>query len=148
MVVGEQLGAEASRERAAIGETPNLAARLQGVVAPNEVLISESTRRELLRFYDVPPEKVHVVLSGYDAERFVPADPPAAVVRIRASTDTLDIDVLDEGVTPRRPAAAGTGNGIVGMTERAVSVGGTLIAGPRPGRGFAVRARLPIAGRP
>jgi len=36
-------------------------------------VISESTRRDLLRFYDVAPEKVHVVLSGYDAERFVPA---------------------------------------------------------------------------
>lgn len=37
------------------------------------IVISESTRRDLLRFYDVAPEKVHVVLSGYDAERFVPA---------------------------------------------------------------------------
>ena len=36
------------------------------------IVISESTRRDLLRFYDVPSEKVHVVLSGYDAERFVP----------------------------------------------------------------------------
>jgi glycosyltransferase involved in cell wall biosynthesis len=34
----------------------------------------------VLRFYDVPPEKVHVVLSGYDSDRFVPrpdsAPPP------------------------------------------------------------------------
>ena len=36
------------------------------------IVISESTRRDLLRFYDVAPEKIHVVLSGYDAERFVP----------------------------------------------------------------------------
>lgn len=77
------------------------------------------------------------------------ADPPAAVVRIRAAGDTLDIDVLDEGVASRRPPSAGSagGNGIAGMTERAVSVGGTLTVGPRPGRGFAVRARLPIGGR-
>ena len=44
------------------------------------IVISESTRRDVLRFYDVPPEKVHVVLSGYDSERFVPrpdsAPPP------------------------------------------------------------------------
>jgi glycosyltransferase involved in cell wall biosynthesis len=39
------------------------------------IVISESTRRDLLRFYDVAPEKIHVVLSGYDAERFVPAHP-------------------------------------------------------------------------
>jgi glycosyltransferase involved in cell wall biosynthesis len=42
------------------------------------LVISESTRRDLLRFYDVAPEKVHVVMSGYDAERFVPADPAPA----------------------------------------------------------------------
>ena len=77
------------------------------------------------------------------------ADPPTAIVRIRTVGDTLDIDVLDEGVPSRRPAAGGPsdGNGIAGMTERAVSVGGTLTVGPRPGRGFAVRARLPIGGR-
>jgi glycosyltransferase involved in cell wall biosynthesis len=42
------------------------------------IVISESTRRDLLRFYDVAPEKIHVVLSGYDAERFVPAHPAPA----------------------------------------------------------------------
>jgi glycosyltransferase involved in cell wall biosynthesis len=41
------------------------------------IVISESTRRDLLRFYDLPAEKVHVVMSGYDAERFVPGSPTA-----------------------------------------------------------------------
>jgi len=40
------------------------------------IAISESTRRDLLRFYDVAPEKIHVVLSGYDAQRFVSEGPP------------------------------------------------------------------------
>jgi glycosyltransferase involved in cell wall biosynthesis len=44
------------------------------------IVISESTRRDLLRFYrDVPAEKVHVVLSGYDSRRFSadgPSTPP------------------------------------------------------------------------
>ena len=39
------------------------------------LVISESTRRDLLRFYDVAPEKIHVVLAGYDTQRFVPASP-------------------------------------------------------------------------
>jgi signal transduction histidine kinase len=37
------------------------------------------------------------------------------------------------------------GHGLVGMRERAASVGGTLTAGPSPDGGFAVRADLPIA---
>src|SRR4030095_12995533 len=42
------------------------------------LVISESTRRDLLRFYDVAPEKIHVWRAGYDAERFVPAAPAPA----------------------------------------------------------------------
>jgi glycosyltransferase involved in cell wall biosynthesis len=34
------------------------------------IVISESTKRDVLRFYHLPPEKVHVVLSGYNAQRF------------------------------------------------------------------------------
>ena len=38
--------------------------------------------------------------------------------------------------------------GIVGMRERARSLGGTLEAGPGPGGGFRVQAVLPVGGRP
>ncbi|MEU4824997.1 histidine kinase [Actinomadura sp. NPDC023710] len=41
-------------------------------------------------------------------------------------------------------AGAGGGNGLRGMRERAVSVGGELTAGPGPGGGFRVWARLPL----
>jgi hypothetical protein len=43
--VGDLIGSGASQEQAIVGETPNLAARLQGVAEPNSVVIAESTRR-------------------------------------------------------------------------------------------------------
>ena len=44
----------------------------------------------------------------------------------------------------RRQHAAGTGYGITGMRERAALLGGDFSAGPRPGGGFRVAARLPL----
>src|SRR6476620_7242834 len=43
VVVGDLIGSGASQEQAIVGETPNLAARLQGVAEPNSVVIAEST---------------------------------------------------------------------------------------------------------
>src|SRR6201981_778513 len=45
VVVGELIGSGASQEQAIVGETPNLAARLQGVAEPNGVVVAESTRK-------------------------------------------------------------------------------------------------------
>jgi class 3 adenylate cyclase len=45
--VGDLIGTGASQEQAIIGKTPNLAARLQGIAAPNMVVIAESTRKLL-----------------------------------------------------------------------------------------------------
>src|SRR6478752_4152302 len=45
VVVGDLIGSGASQEQAIVGETPNLAARLQGVAEPNAVVIAEGTRK-------------------------------------------------------------------------------------------------------
>jgi predicted ATPase/class 3 adenylate cyclase len=45
VVVGDLIGSGASQEQAIVGETPNLAARLQSVAEPNSVVIAESTRK-------------------------------------------------------------------------------------------------------
>jgi predicted ATPase len=45
VVVGDLIGSGASQEQAIVGETPNLAARLQGVGEPNSVVIADSTRK-------------------------------------------------------------------------------------------------------
>ena len=53
MVVGDLIGSGASQEQAIVGETPNLAARLQGVAEPNSVVIAESTRKLLGNLFDL-----------------------------------------------------------------------------------------------
>ncbi len=45
VVVGDLIGEGASEEEAVVGETPNLAARIQGVAAPGEVAVSDSSRQ-------------------------------------------------------------------------------------------------------
>jgi signal transduction histidine kinase len=56
----------------------------------------------------------------------------------------LDVEVLDDGHGGRRPTA-GSGHGVVGMTERAAVYGGALEVGPRPDGGFRVHVTLPMA---
>ncbi|WFU18625.1 adenylate/guanylate cyclase domain-containing protein [Bradyrhizobium sp. CB3481] len=52
VVVGDLLGEGAAQEQAVIGETPNLAARLQGLAEPNTVVIADNTRRMLGGLFD------------------------------------------------------------------------------------------------
>lgn len=44
------------------------------------IVISQSTRRDVERFYGVPSEKIHVVMAGYDSDRFTPDGAAADVV--------------------------------------------------------------------
>jgi class 3 adenylate cyclase len=53
VVVGDLIGSGEAQERGIVGETPNLAARLQGVAEPNTVVIAESTRKLLGNFFDL-----------------------------------------------------------------------------------------------
>jgi class 3 adenylate cyclase len=53
VVVGDLIGSGEAQERGIVGETPNLASRLQGMAAPNTVLIAESTRRLLGNLFEL-----------------------------------------------------------------------------------------------
>jgi class 3 adenylate cyclase/tetratricopeptide (TPR) repeat protein len=53
VVVGELIGSGEAQERGIIGETPNLAARLQSIAEPNTVVIAESTRKLLGSLFDL-----------------------------------------------------------------------------------------------
>jgi class 3 adenylate cyclase len=47
VVVGDLLGSGSALEQTLIGETPNLAARLQALAEPGDCVIAESTRRQI-----------------------------------------------------------------------------------------------------
>ncbi|HEY7664380.1 MAG TPA: adenylate/guanylate cyclase domain-containing protein [Xanthobacteraceae bacterium] len=52
VVVGDLVGSGEAQERGIVGETPNLAARLQGIAAPDTVVIADGTRRLLGHLFD------------------------------------------------------------------------------------------------
>jgi class 3 adenylate cyclase/tetratricopeptide (TPR) repeat protein len=59
VVVGDLVGSGEAQERGIVGETPNLAARLQGIAEPNTVVIAEGTRRlvgNLFELQDLGPK--------------------------------------------------------------------------------------------
>jgi class 3 adenylate cyclase len=53
VVVGDLIGTGSAQEQAVVGETPNLAARLQGAAQPNTVVIAENTRKLLGNLFDL-----------------------------------------------------------------------------------------------
>ena len=53
VVVGDLIGSGDAQEHGIVGETPNLAARLQGIAEPNTVVIAESTRKLLGNLFEL-----------------------------------------------------------------------------------------------
>jgi signal transduction histidine kinase len=76
------------------------------------------------------------------------AGPVGAEVIVRYRTDDIEVECLDQG--PRSavdPGNMSSGHGLIEMKERVAMLGGEVTAGPLRGRGFRVRARLPLRGR-
>ncbi len=71
------------------------------------------------------------------------AGPAQAQVTIRYADDAIQIEVRDDGRARAKPEGGVSGNGLVGMRERAALFGGSLQAGPRPEGGWLVTAELP-----
>ena len=76
------------------------------------------------------------------------AGPAAATVTLDYGHRELQIKVADTGLGQPGGAAGQPGHGLAGMRERAAAVGGSVQAGPAPGGGFLVAARLPLARPP
>jgi signal transduction histidine kinase len=76
------------------------------------------------------------------------AGPAQAQVTIGYCDRDVTVEVTDDGrgaATSTGEGRAGTGHGLIGMRERVAAFGGDLETGPRPGGGFRVAARLPLA---
>ena len=83
VVVGELMGQDTAKERSVFGETPNLAARLQGLAQPNQLVIDPVTKRLIgnafdctdlgalsLKGFDRPVQAWQVLCSKSSASRF------------------------------------------------------------------------------
>jgi signal transduction histidine kinase len=76
------------------------------------------------------------------------AGPTRAQVVVGYRDQEVTVEVTDDGrgvVTSASDGRVGTGHGLIGMRERVQVFGGDLEVGPRPGGGFRVAARLPLA---
>jgi signal transduction histidine kinase len=123
-----------------IGELPALADSLRA--AGLEVILSIDGGHEALppavsvSAYRIVQEALTNVLKH--------AGPARAEVKVGYADSAVTVEVTDDGPGNPVPAAPGGGQGLAGMRERVAVFGGDLRAGPRPGGGFTVCARLPI----
>src|SRR5256714_2162384 len=92
VVVGDLIGAGAAQERGVVGETPNLAARLQAQARPGTLVVADSTRRQigtLFEIEDLGPQP----LAGF-------AEPQRAWRVVGGSGVVSRFEALRSGTTP------------------------------------------------
>jgi hypothetical protein len=132
VVIGEPIGAGDSRQQTAVGETPNRAARLQGLAGPGQVVIDQATRRQIGGLFECR-ELGAIELKGLPA--------PVSAWQVMAENRALgQFEALRSGVTPlvgreeemdlllRRWAQAKAGNGKVVLISAEPGVGKSRLA--------------------
>jgi class 3 adenylate cyclase len=104
VVVGDLIGAGASQEQAIVGETPNLAARLQSIAEPNGLVIAESTRKLVGNLFELEDLGTHDLKNISGTVRAWAALRPASVEsRFEAfhPSGLTDLAGLQELLRPR-----------------------------------------------
>ncbi len=131
-----------------LGDLPELAARTRRA-GVGVVLAVGGEPRELpagleLTAYRIVQEALTNVVNH--AARAAAGSPVTARVTVDHQPDALVIEVVDDGraTPPTAGAARGAGLGLRGMRERVRPYGGEVAAGPLPGGGFRVAARIPL----
>jgi class 3 adenylate cyclase/tetratricopeptide (TPR) repeat protein len=92
VVVGDLIGSGEAQERGIVGETPNLAARLQAIAEPDSVVIAESTRKQLGNLFELRD------LGASDLKGL--AGPARAWAVLWRSSIESRFEALRSGVTP------------------------------------------------
>jgi len=128
VVVGDLVGSGEAQERGIVGETPNLAARLQGNAEPNTVVIAEATRRLLGNLFEltdlgsrelkgiVEPVRAWAVLRASSVESRFEALHAAALTALVGREEEIELLL-------RRWARAKTGEGQVVLLSGEAGIG-------------------------
>jgi class 3 adenylate cyclase len=128
VVVGDLVGSGSAQEQAIVGETPNLAARLQGAAEPNTVIIAEGTRKllgTLFELEDLGPKDLKGIAGPVRASVAVrPSSVESRFEALHASglTDLVDREEELE-LLLRRWSRAKTGEGQVVLLSGEAGIG-------------------------
>jgi class 3 adenylate cyclase len=128
VVVGDLIGSGEAQERGIVGESPNLAARLQSLAEPNTVIIAESTRRLLGNLFELKdlgpkelkgiagPAKAFAVLRTSFVESRFEAMHPGGLTALVGREEELELLL-------RRWARAKTGEGQMVLLSGEAGIG-------------------------
>jgi signal transduction histidine kinase len=124
-----------------LAQLPALLSRVRVAGLPVELSVTGDDRQSLppgldLAVYRVVQEALTNVIKH--------AGQAKTVVRLDHRPDDLVVEVANDAA-PAAASPSGAGRGLIGLRERIAIYGGELDAGPRPGGGWRVKARIPLA---